>query len=137
MKLQKLIRYIVVAFGIGSMLVLVIWGFIARFIARVDTPAGLEELVSTFAFMIWNILPYIAYFFITKEIYSYYLLLPPALLLCSVQLFFIINYLTSLHSTAGLIFIFLPIFEGIVLAFGFILGFFAEKIRNKVLKDKK
>lgn len=86
-------------------------------------------------FSAWNILPHILYFNATRKIYSYYLLLPPAILLCSVQLFFIISYFTSLSSTSALIFIFAPIYEGIVLAFGFLLGFLIEKIKKNLTKQ--
>ena len=138
-KTQKSIRYAVVSFGIGLMAVVVILNIVITIGYEEDR--ALFWLVLNFPsfvlLSIWNILPHLVYFKVTRKIYSYYILLTPAFLLCSVQLFFIATYFASLSSTSGLIFIFAPIYEGIALAIGFPLGALVEKIKNKVVKDKK
>jgi len=121
----------VVVFGIALMSVVIF----ANFRYALDIGENILPMaIGWVIFGIWNISPHFAYFFATKRISSLIKLLLPAFLLCGTQLFFILDYFHSLSSTAALIFIFAPIYEAIAIAFGFLLGFFIEKIKAKKVK---
>lgn len=76
---------------------------------------------------LWNISPFIIYFITSKKIQSKFILITPAVFLCSFQLLLILEYFFSHSSTAALIFIFAPIYEIILMGIGFFIGYLLEK----------
>ncbi len=137
MKRQKLIRYTVLFFGIGLMLILILHSSIAGFPQRGESIFEFTAFIAFSAIIgMLGILPHLIYVFITKKIHSWPRLLIPAILLCSFHLFFVIDYFTSGSSTTALIFIVLPIYGGYALASGFLLGSLVEKIRTGEWQEK-
>jgi hypothetical protein len=82
-------------------------------------------------FGVWNIFPHVVYFIASRNVQSKFILIAPAVFLCSLQLFFVMDYSYSDSSTSALIFIFAPIYELILMAIGFFLGNLLEKRKNR------
>lgn len=137
MKLQKVVRYVVIFWGIVVALFVIIWEIVysweivcshVLFLERIVL--FLESIVFMSLFGIGHFLPNLIYFKVTRKTYSYSKLLIPAFLLCAFQIYFLIIY-APLDWDSVVALVFGPIVEGVLLAFGFFLGFLLEKIKTK------
>lgn len=111
------LRYYILFFGISLISYVMVRDFkSADFIVKVG---------------LWNISPYIIYFITTIKLRSKFILITPAVFLCSFQLLLILEYFFSHSSTAALIFIFAPIYEIFLMGIGFFVGYLLEKRYTK------
>ena len=142
LKIQRLIRYIVLFSGIGLYYGVIIAGVIINALGW----GGLDshDFIGSFFIGIWIILPYLVYFAITDKMRSLIRLITLAILLLSIHLGLIIVFFKESQivgiSISGFISwmtITLPIYGLIALAIGFPLGIGIEKIKNKLVKTKK
>ncbi len=126
MKIQRLIRWFVLLFAVLMALVI----FIA------NAMAGCFDIVGGILLTGLFILPNATYFFITMRVKSLVVLLIPAVLLCSFEVYVDYIYLVSESSTTAIMFVFTPFYEVAIVLFGLGAGIVIQVILNRVRKRR-
>lgn len=116
-EMKKIInpRYLTILLGILLRLIVIIANW------------EIEILLGLILFAIWNLLPNILYFIISRKSHSLIRIAIPAILLCLAQLFFVLSYFTATETFSGLFLMIAPIIEIPILIVGFLLGYSLEK----------